>query len=100
MIYEYRCNSCGQVTQQVRSMLDSHPEITPCQYCDGSARRIYSNVVIADAQMKRDRKFGHFSDSLPTDAPGANEYDAEGRPRIESRQHAHEIAARNGYQWR
>lgn len=78
------------------SIMEDHPDAVSCEHCSQTAKRVYG-FVVADAALKRDRKFGHFSDALPTNCPGANEYDGEGRPRIESRKHAHEIAAQNGY---
>lgn len=45
MIYEYKCDNCGESIEKNYSMNAQHPQKITCPYCNEKAHRVFSNTA-------------------------------------------------------
>jgi putative FmdB family regulatory protein len=97
--YDYKC-VCGHTEERMMSMKEA-PVPLKCPACSSMSllRQISGGLLAQDIKAPRDKRWPCVSDSLPPWTPGANKYDHEGRPVMESRQMARELGKAAGLNW-
>lgn len=63
MTYEYKCESCEEVTQLDKSMKEDIPKEIECPICKGKAVRVWSNMSIHIPEFMRASSKLYNSDS-------------------------------------
>ena len=46
MLFEYKCEECGEVSTRLLSMGEEIPKSIPCEKCGKDARRVWGNSTI------------------------------------------------------
>ncbi|MGI8658321.1 MAG: FmdB family zinc ribbon protein [Candidatus Limnocylindria bacterium] len=69
--YDYRCRSCGTVTEVIHAMLDDGP--TVCELCGGVLRRVIhaSGIIFKGSGFYRNDSRASSSSSIPPGEKGS-----------------------------
>lgn len=53
MLFEYKCEECGEITTKLLSMSDEIPRSIPCEKCGKEAKRVWTNTTIKIPEYMR-----------------------------------------------